>query len=373
MFSTIDKIVLNEQITHEELNLLNQAQLTVAHRLIYNHIPLDKYFVEIDICDVDLGDFADSLVFKEYVLYNRSIRNCSNETRREFIENYPTNMWFTNDVRETQLFAQCNVIKSLKSIYIKELYDLQTISQFPAAWKQLCKWNKKESKIKSLEVLTQYETDAVNYMNFIYAYEGFAYKYSNGKRHDVKVLTYIMRQIIAMCDYSDRMQQFKTILQLKYYAVINDHESALHMQLEYFNKVKAVCSFNDILLCLIHTKKYKEAEQFLLENLETCYYLSKSRYNVHIIPYIINIITNCNNIKNHLELIFNNQLRKYMTFHQKRTVYYAAFIINHECLICCTNTDYTIVCLQCNKATCCMKCTYSINMKKCMLCNYSLA
>jgi len=373
MYSTIDKIVLNEQITHEELNLLNQAKLTVAHRLIYNHIPLDKYYVAIDLCNVDLGDFADSPVFIDNVLYNRSIKNLSNEARREFIETYPTNVWFTNDVREKQLFTQCNVIKSLQSIYIKELYDLQTISQFPVAWKQLCKWNKKESKIKSLEVLTQYEIDAVNYVNFIYAYEGFEYKYSNGKRRDVKVLAYIMSQIITMSDYSDRMQQFKSILIMKYYAVINDHEKILLIQLEYFNKVKSVSSFIDILVCLIHTKKYKEAEQFLLENLEMCYYLSKSQYNVNIIPHIINIIMNCNNIKNHLELIFNNQLRKHMAFHQKRTVYYAAFIIDHECLICCTNTDYTIVCLQCNKATCCMKCAYSINMKKCMLCNYSLA
>jgi hypothetical protein len=373
MYSTIDKIVLNEQITHEELNLLDQVKLTVAHRLIYNHIPLYKYYVSIDLCDVDLGDFADSPVFIEYVLYNRSIKNLSNEARREFIETYPTNAWFTNDVRENQLFTQCNVIKSLKSIYIKELYDLQTISQFPVIWKQLCKWNKKESKIKSLEVLTQYETDAVNYINFIYAYEKFGYNYSNGKRRDAKVLAYIMRQIIDICDYSDRMQQFKTDLLIKYYAVINDHENTLLIQLEYFNKVKSVCSFNDILICLQNAKKYKEAEQFLLENLETCYYLSKSRYNEHIIPLIINIIMKCNNIKNYLELIFNNQLRKYMAFHQKRTVYYAAFIIDHECLICCTNTDYTIVCIQCNKATCCMKCTYGINVKKCMLCNYSLA
>jgi len=69
-----------------------------------------------------------------------------------------------------------------------------------------------------------------------------------------------------------------------------------------------------------------------------------------------------------VELIFNNHFRKLMPRSQKRTIYYQAFIIDSECLLCCKTTDIILKCVNCN----CMKCASKVDIKKCMLCRTSV-
>jgi hypothetical protein len=374
MSSVIDKIVLNEAITHAELELLNDKQKPYAYRLIYDHIPFDKYWVDVKITDANVADFADSPVFKEKILYIKNIQNLRDDELREFIENYPTNEWCVEYIRDNYLFMACNVIKSAISLYIKELYDLQTISQFPKCWRHICVLPKIiQSNIKSLETFTQYETDAIVYGRFITMYDTFAHKCSKGKRRDEKALAYIMREIIALCDYSNNLYQFKLSLLVKYYAIINDYESSAQLQLMLFNKVKTLGTFIGLIQCFSFQNKFMDLSQLMLDNLELCYTLSNWHQCELLIGAIIKVIPRCSiDFQEKIGLIFNNHIRKFIAQAQKRTVYYNAFVIDSECIVCCANTDTILKCVSCNKATCCMKCAQHINLKKCMLCNYNL-
>jgi hypothetical protein len=374
MSSVIDKIVLNEAITHAELESLNDKQKLYAYRLIYDHIPFDKYWVDINIEDVDIVDFADSPIFKEKVLFIKNIQILRDDKLREFIENYPTDGWYAEYIRDNYLFNICNVIKSATSIYIKELYDLQTISQFPKCWRHICVLPKYiQSNIKSLETFTEYEIDVIRCGRFICEYDRFAFKYSKGKRRDEKVLAYIMREIIALCDYSDNLELYKTFLLVKYYAIINDYENSTQLQMNQFNKIKSLGSFIGLIQCFSRDNKYMDLSHLMLDNLELCYTLSNSQYCDLIIWAIIRVMPHCDtDFQKKVKLIFNNYIQKFIAQMQKRTVYYNAFVLDSECIVCCANTDTILKCISCNKTTCCMKCSQQINLKKCMLCNYNL-
>jgi hypothetical protein len=373
MSSVIDKIVLNEAITHEELELLSDKQKPYAYRLIYAHIPFDKYWVDVKLTDADIADFADSPVFKEKISYIKNIQNLRDDELREFIENYPTNGWCAESTRDNYLFMECNMIKSARSVYIKELYDLQTISQFPKCWRHICVLPKLiQSNIKSLETFTQYETDCIKYGKFIYAYDNYTLCFK-GKRRDEKVLAFIMREIIALCDYSDNLEQYKISLLVKYYAIINDYESSAQLQIDQFNKIKSIGSFTGLIQCFSFQNKFMDLSQLILDNLELCYTLSNSQYCKLIISAIVQVFPHCNiDFQEKIGLIFNNHIRKFIAQMHKRTVYYNAFVLDSECIVCCANTDTILKCVSCNKTTCCMKCAQEINLKKCMLCNYNL-
>ena len=375
MSSVIDRILLNETVTREEVESLSDNQKPYAYRLIYFSLPLDKYYVEIDITEANLDHFTDSPAFTDHILYHRNIKGLDQAFLREFIENYPISTWFTKDIQESQLFSQCGVVKSPLSIYINELYTLHTLRQFPNCWKLLFKNpdSSKQSKIKLLENPTQYEIDCINYWKFILMYERFAYKCSKGQRRDASVLAYIMREIITLCDYSDNLRNLQTSLLIKYYAIINDCENIIRLQFQQFNKRKSLPSFTDLILSLRCSEKYVDIEKLMSENLELCYRLSQSYYGEFLIPTIIKAVLKCSReFRSQMELIFNNHFRKYMARSQKRTVYYLAFILDSECLLCCKTTDNILKCINCNKTTCCVGCAYKVDMRKCMMCRSSV-
>jgi hypothetical protein len=374
MSSIIDRILLNETVTREEVESLSDKQKPYAYRLIYDHIPFDKYYVEIDITQANLDHFTDSPAFTEYILYHRNIKGLDPASLREFIENYPISTWFTKDIQESQLFSECAVVKSSFSIYISELYTLHTLRQFPNCWRLLCKNpHSKQSKIKLLENPTQYENDCINYWKFIQIYERFVYKFSKGQRRDASVLAYIMREIITLCDYSDNLRKLKTSLLIKYYAIIGDAENTTQLQFQEFNKLKSLPSFNDLIIALRFSEKYTHIERLILENLDLFYTLSHSYNAETITPTIVKVILNCSKeFREIVELIFNNHFRKLMDRSQKRTIYYQAFIIDSECLLCCKTTDIILKCVSCDKVTCCMKCVLKVDMEKCMLCRSSV-
>ena len=88
-----------------------------------------------------------------------------------------------------------------------------------------------------------------------------------------------------------------------------------------------------------------------------------------ITPTIVKLILNCTKeFREIVELIFNNHFRKLISRGQKRTIYYQAFIIDSECLLCCKTTDIILKCVSCDKVTCCIDCVLKVDMKKCMLC-----
>jgi hypothetical protein len=204
-------------------------------------------------------------------------------------------------------------------------------------------------------------------------YERFAYKCSKGQRRDVSVLAYIMREIITLCNYSDNLRNLETSLLLKYYAIISDYENTIRLQFQEFNKRKSIPSFTDLILALRSREKYVDIEKLISENLELCYTLSHGYYGEFITPTIIKVVLNCSyEFRSLLELVFNDHLRKNMARGQKRTVYYQAFIIDSECLLCCKTTDIILKCVNCNKVTCCMKCVLKVDMRKCMLCRSSV-
>jgi hypothetical protein len=204
-------------------------------------------------------------------------------------------------------------------------------------------------------------------------YERFDYKCSKGQRRDVSVLAYIMREIITLCNYSDNLRNLETSLLLKYYAIIGDYENTIRLQFQEFNKRKSLPSFTDLILALRSREKYIDIEKLISENLELCYTLSHGYYGEFITPTIIKVVLNCSyEFRSLLELVFNDHLRKNMARGQKRTVYYQAFIIDSECLLCCKTTDIILKCVNCNKVTCCMKCAYKVDMRKCMLCRSSV-
>jgi len=376
MSSIIDRILLDETVTREEVESLNDKQKPYAYRLIYDHIPIDKYYVEMDITQANLDDFTDSPSFTEYILYCRSIIYLDPSSLKEFIENYPMSRWFTKDIKESHLFSLCAIVKSPESIYISELYTLQTLRQFTNCWKVFCKIpTNKQSKIKLLENLSQYEWDCINYWNFIQIYERFAYKCCKGQRSDNNnnIRTYIMREIITLCNYSDNLRNLETSLLLKYYAITNDIENFTQLQFQEFNKRKSLRSFTDLTIALKYTEKYTHAEKLILENLDLCYTLSRSYHGEYITPTMVKIIQNCSKeFREIIQLVFNNHLMKLMARSQKRTIYYPAFIIDSECLLCCKTTDIIIKCVTCDKVTCCMKCASKVDIKKCMLCRSSI-
>lgn len=375
MSSVIDRILLNETVTSEEVESLNDNQKPYAYRLIYSSLPLDKYYSTVEITEANLDHFSDSPIFREYILYVNNTKNVDPASLREFIENYPESKWMTKDNREYFLFTRCNVIKSPFSIYLNELYTLQTISHFPKCWKLLLNYSPglKKSKIKSLETLTQYEEDCIKYGKFIMTYDIHAYKESKGFRRDVNVLAYIMREIITLSEYSTNLTNFKVGLLLKYYAIINDHENVASLQLIEFTKLKSIHSLTDLIVSLSAGKQYINLERLILENLELFYTLAQSFRGEFLTPTIINAVLKCSTeFRSQMELIFNNHFRKYMASRQKRTVYYLAFIIDSECLLCCKTTDIILKCINCNKTTCCLGCAYKVDMRKCMLCRSSV-
>jgi hypothetical protein len=374
MSSIIDRILLNETVTSQEVESLSDKQKPYAYQLIYTHIPFDKYYVEIDITQANLDHFTDSPAFTEYILYHRNIKGLDPASLREFIENYPISTWFTKDIQESQLFSMCAVVKSPKSIYISELYTLHTLRQFPNCWKLLFKMpDSKQSKIKLLENPTQYETDCINHWKFIHLYERYAYKFSKGQRRDASVLAYIMREIITLCNYSDNLRNLQKSLLIKYYAIIGDYENTEKLQFQEFNKLKSLPSFTDLIVSLRFREKYTHIETLILENLDLFYTLSHSYYCETITPTIVKVILNSSKeFREIVELIFNNHLRKLMSRSQKRTIYYQAFIIDSECLLCCKTTDIILKCVGCDKVTCCMKCVLKVDMRKCMLCRSSI-
>ena len=372
MSSVIDRIILGELVTSEEVESLNSDQKPHAYGLIYSYIPIDRYYTTVTPFDVNLDHFADSPVFQEFTKYNNSIKNINTTDLREFIENYPESALMTKDFRENQLFIKCNVIKSLASIYFNEMYTMQTIQQFPTCWKILAKGaftQYKKLKKQQLIALTQHEIDCIIGGKFIRMYDTYAHKASGGWRRDASSLAYIMREIISLCDYSDRLSHFKSDLLLKYYAITNDHESSAQIQLDNFNKYHQLDPLFDVIVILVKSKQYVKLEQLLLQNLEVCYTLAQSYRGEFIVNSICIAVANCSvEFRHQMELIFNNYFRKLMVRHQKRTVYFPAFILDSECLICCKITDCILRCVACNKSTCCMLCAYRVNVKKCMLC-----
>jgi len=204
-------------------------------------------------------------------------------------------------------------------------------------------------------------------------YETSAYKFSKGQRRDASVLAYIMREIITLCNYSDNLRKLHKSLLIKYYAIIGDYENTEKLQFQEFNKLKSLPSFIDLIIALRFSEKYTYIERLILENLDLFYTLSHSYYGETITPTIVKVILNCSKeFREIVELIFNNHLRKLMARSQKRTVYYQAFFIDSECLLCCKTTDIILKCVNCNKVTCCMKCVLKVDMKKCMLCRSSV-
>ena len=374
MSSVIDRILLNETVTREEVESLNDNQKPYVYRLIYYSLPLDKYYTTVEITEANLDHFSDSPIFREYILYVNNTKNLDPASLREFIENYPESKWMTKDIREHFLFTKCNVVKSPLSIYINELYTLHTLRQFPKCWKLLLNsQGLKKSKIKSLEILTECEEDCIKYGKFIMMYDMYAYKESKGLRRDVNVLAYIMREIITLCEYSTNLTNFKVGLLIKYYAIISDHENVASLQLIEFTKLKSVPSLTDLILTLSVGKQYINLERLILENLELFYTLAQSFRGEFLTPTIINAVLKCSTeFRSQMELIFNNHFRKYMARNQKRTIYYLAFILDSECLLCCKTTDNILKCINCNKTTCCTGCAYKVDMRKCMMCRSSV-
>ena len=64
MSSVIDRIILGELVTSEEVESLNSDQKPHAYGLIYSYIPIDRYYTTVTPFDVNLDHFADSPVFK---------------------------------------------------------------------------------------------------------------------------------------------------------------------------------------------------------------------------------------------------------------------------------------------------------------------
>lgn len=374
MLSIIDRIVLHDTVTSEDVQSLNVIQKQVAYKLIYSDIPFDKYHNDIHLKNVNLDDFQDSPNFQEYILFLRKSKTLDQESLREFIESYPESKWMTRNRREAMLFGECNVIKSPLSHYMKEIYELNTFNNFPNCWKLIVKLAPiNKHKINNLEQLTQYEKDCISQFKFIYRYDTYLYKLLSGRRGLHKnILAYIMREIITLCDYSDNLTCFKKSILIKYYAILGDFKNSLSIRAE-FNREKDIQSFTDLLICLAMDRKCKSLEKLMLENLELCYQISITFRSDSIMVFLPNLMKYCSEeFKSVMTLIFGDHFNKLYS-RSRKLIYYLSFSLDSECIICCKMTDRILKCLRCNKAVCCTTCILNlVNRRKCMLCRFTM-
>jgi hypothetical protein len=373
MSSILDKFILGEKVTIEEIESLNILQKPYAYRLIYGDLPLDQYDTNIKITDANLDHFTDSPIFMDYVIFCKGMKDLQSDLLREFIENYKA-PWMSEERRSDILFHVCNVIKSPLSIYFEELYKLDTLHNFPKCLKTIAYYTNSlftRYRIHS-DNLTQYERDAIVCGRFLITYDSFTHKVSKG--HSPKgrqLLSNSLYEIISMCSYSDRLNAFKNSLLTKYYAMTGDNENSMNIQLQSFYKYKSPLSLIDLIISCPRLKKYRYVEHLLLSFPELFYEIAKSHRGEMITnPLAISARHFNDDAKSIAELIFGNHLRKLVMKQRKREVYYCSFSIGSECLICCVSTDNILKCVSCDKSTCCVKCLPRINTKKCMLCRF---
>jgi len=374
MSSILDKFILEQKVTLEEIESLNSLQKPYAYRFIYGDLPLDKYDTNVKITDVNLDHFRDSPIFTDYVRFCNQIKNLQTDLLREFIENYKAS-WFSEKKRSAILFQKCNVIKSPLSIYFSELYKLDTLYCFPKCLKTIAYYADSlltRSRIES-DTLTPYEKDAIVCGRFLISYDTFAHKVSKGQCYKGrKILANSLYEIISMCSYNEDLTTFKNSLLIKYYAMIGDNENSMNLQLELFYKYKSTLSLIDLVICFHKLKKYQHLEHLLLSYPEFFYEIANSNRG-ELVTYSMAVSAQHfnNDAKFIAGLIFGNHIRKLVMKQIKNEVYYCSFSIGSECLICCVTTDNILKCVSCNKSTCCVKCLHRVDIKKCMLCRFT--
>lgn len=375
MLSIIDRILLNDNVTSEDIESLT-IQKPIAYKLIYSYIPFDKYHTNIEIEDINLDDFKNSPNFQESILFQRKSKTLNKDELRDFIETYPFSKWFTSERRDMLLFDRCNVIKSPLSHYMKEIYELNILHQFPLCWKLLIRQapiNGPKCQILNLEPMTWYELDCIAMFKFIYKYDQYIYKLNDKRSTYKNILAYIIHEIITLCDYSDNLTHYKKSILIKYYAVLNDSKNSLPIRIEEFNIRRNIHSFTDILICLNNDKQYRHIEALMLENLELCYELSLT-FRSYIIMGIFHNIMNYSSkeFKDTMMFIFHNYFSK-LVMKSKKLIYYISFSLDSECILCCKITDIILKCVSCEKAICCTICVNKlVNRKKCILCQSAL-
>jgi hypothetical protein len=374
MSSILDKFILEQKVTLEEIESLNSLQKPYAYRFIYGDLPLDKYDTNVKITDVNLDHFRDSPIFTDYVRFCNQIKNLQTDLLREFIENYKAS-WFSEKKRSAILFQKCNVIKSPLSIYFSELYKLDTLYCFPKCLKTIAYYADSlltRSRIES-DTLTLYEKDAIVCGRFLITYDTFAHKVSKGQSYKGrKILANTLYEIVSLCSYSEMLNAFKNILLTKYYAMTNDYENSMNLQLESFYKYKSTLSLVDLIIGYPKLEKYQHVEHLLLSYPEFFYEIANSnRGEIVTIPIAVSAQHFNNDAKFIAGLIFGNHIRKLVMKQIKNEVYYCSFSIGSECLICCVTTDNILKCVSCNKSTCCVKCLHRVDIKKCMLCRFT--